>query len=138
MLIEYNKLIIKKSFKSSMDYLQSSSSSLTNFTNALLWGAGITLFSPFTDCHITSFNSRSGTASGLEKLKVAESFAAAVVASFLALISTFAGFTLYGVISGWGVKQLHIGVAATSYWLMGGSPKISSTVRSMAAVLNKV
>ncbi len=32
------------------------------------------------------------------------------------------------------VKHSHMGVAAASYWLMGGSPRMSSMVRSMEAV----
>ena len=39
-----------------------------------------------------------------------------------------------GVISGDGENEANIGVALASYWLIGGSPRINSIVRSMPEV----
>src|ERR1700761_2153490 len=54
----------------SADESQSSASFFffSSITKALLLGAGITEFSPFTYFHITSFSSRSGTLSSLARL----------------------------------------------------------------------
>ena len=46
-----------------------------------------------------------------------------------------AGRCVNGAASGVGWKALYIGVAAASYWLIGGRPRISSIVRSTPDVV---
>ena len=49
--------------------------------------------------------------------------------------SVVAGRATYGDGSNSPVKHSNIGVAAASYWLIGGSPRINSMVRSILDVV---
>src|SRR3954447_10838576 len=104
------------------------------FTKAARLGAGTMEFSPFTAFHITSVNSPSGIRSSLEKSNRSLFLCHAFVASFFSLISVCSGFALNDVRSGWAEKHLQSGVAAASYWLIGGMPNISSIVRKTDVV----
>ena len=55
--------------------------------------------------------------------------------SFFSSSGTRAGRCVYGASDGVGPKALYIGVAAASYWLIGGRPRINSIVRSTPDVV---
>src|SRR5260221_1724682 len=58
--------------------------------------------------------------------------------SFFASSGTRAGAKVYGASVGVVENALYIGVAAASYWLIGGSPRTSSIVRSTPDVVYSV
>ena len=72
--------------------------------------------------------------SSLEKSKVSLNFALAVVAVFLSFRLMETGTEVNGFKLGVVINERHIGVAAASYWLMGGKPKINSMVRNIEEV----
>src|SRR5262245_60286389 len=104
-------------------------------TKALRTGAGIREFAPRTDIQMTSLNSMSGSVSSLLKSQEADCCAPGAFSGFLSVRSYFAGRCLNGVRSALFEKLLNIGVAAASYWLIGGIPRISSIVRSIPEVV---
>jgi hypothetical protein len=53
----------------------------------------------------------------------------------LALTSTFGVFSSKATAFGVPAKLRYMGVAPASYWVIGGSPRISSIVRIMLAVV---
>ena len=52
----------------------------------------------------------------------------------MAFISVCKGLAINGLMSAFLEKHLHMGVAAASYWLIGGIPRINSIVRSIEEV----
>src|SRR6266508_329875 len=113
----------------------SSSSSSMARTKALRTGAGIRESAPRTDFQMISLNSTSGAASSLLKSSCAERCEPGAFSGFFSARSTRASRCLNGVRSALFVKELYIGVAAASYWLIGGNPRISSIVRSIPEVV---
>src|SRR5262245_60176313 len=107
-------------------------------TTALRAGAGIRDFAPCTDIQITSLNSMSGSVSSLLKSQAADCCAPGAFTVFLSVRSYLAGRCLNGARSALSVKLLNIGVAAASYWLIGGMPSINSIVRSIREVVHIV
>src|SRR5437764_6533332 len=84
--------------------------------------------SPLIPCHRTILNSSSGIASSWVRLKCSDLLCHLLNTIVLLLRSIRAGMDLNGLRSAFIVKEFHIGVAAASYWLMGGKPSISSIV----------
>src|ERR1700712_4766731 len=79
-------------------------------------------------------NNMSGTRSSLVRSIWLLRTAVALVAVFLSLRLILAATDLKDVRFGSLLKLLNMGVAAASYWLIGGSPKINSIVRSIEEV----
>src|SRR5215468_6508531 len=130
-------LSLRLSFSLSLSLSWSSSPSMAR-TNALRTGAGIRESAPRTDFHMISLNSTSGAASSLLKSSCAERCEPGAFSGFFSARSTRAPECLNGVRSAplvTLVKELNIGVAAASYWLIGGNPRISSIVRSIPEVV---
>src|SRR5579862_3917444 len=98
-------------------------------TKAARLAAGIMARPPFIAFQSTSLNWSSGTRSSAVKSKAADFFASSPEPVFISSRLTDSGRCLKGVVSGDAVKERHRGVAAASYWLIGGSPRISSIVR---------
>src|SRR5262245_44626652 len=128
----------RRSFLSSRSrsspFLSSSSSSMAR-ANALRTGAGICELAPRTDFQMISLNSMSGAASSLLKSSCADLCEPGAFCGFFSARSTRASRCLYGARSALFMKELYIGVAPASYWLIGGSPRISSIVRNIPEVV---
>src|SRR5215467_1305220 len=130
-------LSLRPSRSRSLSPLSSSSTSMER-TKALRTGAGIRELAPRTDFQMISLNSTSGAASSLLKSSCAERCEPGAFSRFFSARSMRASRCLNGVRSAPLaplVKELYIGVAAASYWLIGGSPRISSIVRSIPEVV---
>ena len=98
-------------------------------------GGGIGESAPRTDFHRISFSSYSGVMSASVKFMASDASAPQALAAFFSSSGTRAGSAVYGVATGVVWNALYIGVAAASYWLIGGRPRISSIVRSMPDVV---
>jgi hypothetical protein len=85
------------------------------------------LLAPFTDFQIISFRRRSGTLSALLKSSC-DGCRALASNRVRSRVSDKAGRATKGAGSGRFRKQFHSGVAAASYWLIGGNPNINSIV----------
>ena len=95
----------------------------------------MTASAPRTDFQRISLSSRSGARSASTRFMRSEAWAPGASSRFLARMSTRAGRTAYGVGSGFAAKAPKSGVAAASYWLMGGRPRSSSIVRRTPEVV---
>jgi len=81
----------------------------------------------------------SGSArSTCKKSSSIEAFAKGPSAGFTASRSTVSGLAEYVHIVGFAWNKRYIGVDSRSYWLMGGSFKISSIVRTMEVIVHGV
>src|SRR5207247_6610702 len=89
---------------------------------------------PLIAFQMISLNSMSGAASASSKFISIERCAPGAFGGLTSVRETRAGRAEYDARSGSLVNALNIGVAAASYWLMGGIPRISSMVRSMLVV----
>ena len=108
--------------------------SATGRTKAARTGAGISDDAPRTDFQTTSFSSRSGARSGLARFMRSEACAPGASSAFVSVRETRGSRARYGAGSADAAKAANSGVAAASYWLIGGRPRISSIVRSTDAV----
>ena len=111
------------------------SSSGTGRTKAARTGAGISDDAPRTDFQTISFSSRSGARSGTLEVHAQRRLGARRVLGVRLGRATRAP-RARGTARGRpiGAKAANSGVAAASYWLIGGRPRISSIVRSTDAV----
>lgn len=102
----------------------------------MLWrGAGISEFTPLIDFHISSLLLWDGTLSGMLQFHDAHSAAPIASAGFFSSSGYLFRRRSYGVRSGVSVKHVNIGWAFASNWVIGGIPRISSTVLSMLTLL---
>src|SRR5713226_9429245 len=106
--------------------------------NPVRRGGGITEPRPRTASQIIWFSSRSGARSGALKFMRSDAAAPGEFQSFFVSSGTRDGRTVYGASDGVVVNALYIGVAAASYWLIGGRPRTSSIVRSTPEVVYSV
>src|SRR5262245_32252997 len=98
-------------------------------------GNGISESDPLTLFQMISFSANIGVLSTSEKSIFWDSFAPYARLAFFTLRST-CGFRCWnGLRSVCVPNDLYIGVAAASYWLMGGRPSSSSIVRSIELVV---
>lgn len=115
--------------------VQSSSLSFpSTLTKAALFGPGKGTLLPLIPCHKTILNSKSGTASSFVRLNDSDLRCHSLMAIFVSFRSILAATDIKGVRSGVEEKQFHMGSAAASYCVMGGSPNINSIVRNMEEV----
>ncbi len=98
-------------------------------------GTGMIAFSPFTAFQVIRFIIWSGTRSSLEKSSPFDSAASLVPARLVSLRFTREGRLVYASASSCALKLRHRGVAAASYCVIGGMPKISSIVRTIEEVV---
>src|SRR5262249_12791191 len=99
-------------------------------TNTLRFGGGIGESFPFTDCQITSLSGSSGVRSASEKSHVREIAAPAVLGGVFSSSGTPRTMRRDGGRVGGARDGVLNENPAASYWLIGGSPRISSIVRS--------
>ena len=102
--------------------------------NPVRRGGGIGDPAPRTDCQIISFNSSSGALSASSRFMRADATAPGADQSFFSSSEIRAGCFVKEVTSGVASNAWYIGVAAASYWLIGGRPRINSIVRRTAVV----
>ena len=85
---------------------------------------------PFAAFHRILFIRAIGILSGVEKSICAEALESGAFGPFFAVSDTPGGSRLNGRRFGVDEKAADMGVAAASNWLIGGTPRISSIVRS--------
>src|SRR5207302_1640338 len=93
---------------------------------------------PFTERQMISLNSCSGMRSASAKSMRRDASAPHAFLSFFSSSRMRAATCVNGVSTGVAWNDPYIGDAAASYWLIGGSPKISSIVRSTEHVVYSV
>src|SRR5262249_45162064 len=103
--------------------------------NAARMGGGIRDPAPRTDFQITSLSSYSGARSASSRFIAAEAAAPHASGPFFSVSDTRALRDSNTAEFGTGWNAPYIGVAAASYWLIGGKPRMSSMVRSIPEVV---
>src|SRR5258708_6872115 len=98
-------------------------------------GAGYGTSGPLAATQRMRLSSSSGARSYSRKFIFALRLAPGAFGEFFASRSILGVFTSYGSRDAFWPKQANIGVAPPSYWVIGGSPRISSIVRTMLAVV---
>src|SRR5436305_14375906 len=93
---------------------------------------------PLTERQMISFSSASGARSSTEKSIASDCCEPNAVGRLRSSVGTRAGSRENASRFGTPLKALYIGVAAASYWLIGGRPRISSMVRSTPEVVEEV
>lgn len=101
-------------------------------------GSGISLLAPRTLFQIISFKASIGATSYSSRFIAIDSFAPHASAVFFASKSIRAFSCENGVKSAFVPIAAYIGVAAASYWLIGGNPSNSSIVRNSDDVVYSV
>src|SRR3984957_15735605 len=97
-------------------------------------GTAIRELSPLTLFQIISLRAYMGARSNPEKSILRLALAPGASLAFFAFTSIIGLITLKGVTIGVAANEAYIGIAAASYWLMGGSPRNSSIDRTIEMV----